>query len=158
MNAPRFYVITNDLPRAALEFHCHPRNLPHWMAVLDNLDDWMKIPSGAKCMGLWYGSAADLEGWRNAWSTRKERGDLIGITPEELDKIHAWAETARKAPDLKLLYGIEPDADGLDRGETEEATDDGSTASSGIGEGVPSAPAAIVVQQQTPVKRGQKWT
>jgi hypothetical protein len=152
LKAPRFYFVTNDLPRAALEFYCHPGNLPSWLAVIDNLDDWMKIPSGAKCMGLWYGSAGGVEGWRNAWSTRKERGDLIGIAPEELDKIHAWAVTARKAPDLKLLLGIEPDPHSKETAET------GSAASSISVEDHAAPPTAIVAQQPNSVKRGQKWT
>lgn len=151
MKQPRFYFVTNDLPRAALEFYCHPGNLPHWMAVVDNLDDWMKIPAGAKCMGLWYGSAGDVEGWRNAWLTRKERGDLIGVTPEELEKIHAWAETARKEPDLRLLLGIEPAG-------AQETSDHVPDASSILAEEHAVPPAAILDQQQISVKRGQKWT
>ena len=167
MKQPRFYFVTNDLPRAALEFWCHPGNLPQWLAVVDNLDDWMKIPSGAKRMGLWYGTAADLEGWRNAWSTRKDRGDLIGIAPEELDKIHAWAETARKAPDLKLLYGIGSDPDGIDSAPdadeanpakevAELASAASSISSEEPGEVVP--PTSNLAQQQSAVKRSAKWT
>jgi hypothetical protein len=158
LKAPRFYFVTNDLPLAALEFHCHPGNLPRWLAVVDNLDDWMKIPSGAKCMGLWYGSVADLEGWRNVWSTRKDRGDLVGIAPQELDKIHAWAETARKAPNLKLLYGIGSAPDGIELAGAQETSDDVPDASSITAEEHAAPPAVILDQQQNFVKRGQKWT
>lgn len=105
MSQPRFFIITNDAARAMLRFSCHTGNLPGWIAVLDSFDDWMKIPSGANCMGLWFGTAAELEGWRNAWAVRKERGDLFGITGDELGKIDAWFETNRAAPARALLYG-----------------------------------------------------
>lgn len=166
MTAPRFYFITNDLPRAALEFSCHPGNLPHWLAVLDNVDAWMRIPDGSKCMGLWYGSAADLEGWRNVWNTREARGGIDRISVEELDRILAWAETARAAPSNALLYGAEPIPPS--RGDalrppalksTSLICPDAPVASEPTrGEVDPAAPSLPAIQQSQPRRRVSKWT
>lgn len=151
MKAPRFYFITNDAERAAREFSCHPGNLPAWMAVLDSFDAWLKIPAGAKCMGLWYGTRAEMDGWRNAWSTRRDRGDLVGIAPEELDKIHAWARDNRARDTLRLLYGVAPEPDGIasepDRAEAVAAA------------AQPVAAAAVLARHtKAPANRGSKWT
>ena len=164
MTGPRFYFVTNDADRAAREFSCHAGNLPYWIAVLDSFDDWMKIPAGSKCMGLWYGSAAELDGWRNAWAVRKERGDLIGVEPWELDTIRGWVKEHRERDNLRLLYGIGSDPDGIESDhegiepEAKEAAELGKAASSNTTGEHAVPPPDIIGQQAETVKRSTKWT
>jgi len=146
MTQPRFYIITNDAPRAMLRFSCHAGNLPGWIAVLDSFDDWMKIPSGATCMALWFGTSAELEGWRNAWSARKERGDLVGMTGDDLGKIEAWFEVNRAAPSMALLYGA-------DEAESQVLAADLRAETEPV---IPPAP--MIEAPRESIKRSGKWT
>lgn len=102
---PRYYLVTNDGPRAALQVCCHLGNLPPSIAVIADAFDFLRIPDGAKWLGFWYGPKDITDSWRNFWDERRYRGGLEPISAEEWDRIQAWADEHRRKPARALLYG-----------------------------------------------------
>lgn len=111
MNASRYYLITNDGPRAALEFWCHMGNLPEFLVVVDNPAAYRTIPDGARCRGLWYGTPFEIRAWEGCWRERVEEGGIEWISEEDWALLKAWAERHRKATAMKLLFGGQPEAE-----------------------------------------------
>lgn len=147
MTAPRYYLVTNDAPRAAREIWCHLGNLPPSISIADDFDRMMRIPDGTFYRCFWYGAREDLEPWENCWWSRKVKGGVEAISAEDWETICAWAERSRKAPALRLNFGIESE---------EEAAVGSPAASGNAAEPIP--PAATIEQMTNPVKRSSKWT
>lgn len=107
MTAPRFFLVTNDAGRAALELWCHPGNLPPSIAVVDNPDHMLKIPNGAQVRCYWYGTPEERTPWENFWTIRRVQGGFDWISEEDWSTIMDWAERSRKAAVLRLNSGID---------------------------------------------------
>lgn len=137
MTAPRIYLVTNDAARCALELWCHPGNLPLSVAVVDNPDHMLRIPNGVSVRCYWYGTRDTIAAWESWWTQRRLKGGFEWVSHEDWEIIMQWAEKSRKAPSLKLLFGIEPDAAESDT--------------------VPQIPSAPVIEQPAS-KRVSKWT
>lgn len=117
MTAPRYFLVTNDAARAALEIWCHPGNLPPSIAVVDDPDLMLKLPRGAQVRCYWYGTRATIAAWESWWTVRRLQGGFDWISTEDWDRIADWAEECRRRPALRLLLGIDIGAgDGPGRG------------------------------------------
>lgn len=150
MTGPRYFLVTNDAARCALEIWCHPGNLPPSIVVVDNPDHMLKIPDRAQVRCFWYGTRDFIAAWESWWTIRRLKGGFDWISQEDWDTICDWADRARKAPALRLLLGEGSDC--AVQGAPGEADARLSTA-----EAV-SPPAAIIDQTSTSSKRGSKWT
>ena len=104
MTSPRFYLITNDGPRAALRINCHMGNLPASIAIVDRPHRFADVPDGARCEAFFWGTRAEVETLRALWRERLEAGGILGITPDEWAKIQAWAhDPKRPSPVLPAI-------------------------------------------------------
>lgn len=157
MSAPRFYLVTNDAPLAALEIWCHPGNVPHWIAIVDHPDGMMKLPNGAVVRCYWYGTRATIAAWESWWTGRREKGGIQFIEQSDWEKIEAWAEEHRKWPSLKLLTGEEPEV--ANDNDCESGAADVSAAAPGhVQEEAAASPADTLNQPVESVKRKAKWS
>lgn len=156
MNGSRYFLVTNDAARCALEIWCHAGNLPPSIVVVDNPDHMLKIPNGAQVRCFWYGTRDFIAAWESWWTIRRLKGGFDFISCEDWDTICDWAERARKAPALRLLLGE-------DRAEEICQSIRVETATVGLPAAIPVAeeviPAAAIIDQPTNQdKRGPKWT
>lgn len=144
MTGPRFFIITNDGPRAALNINCHMGNLPPSIAVVDDPMTFALVPDGGKFLALWFGDEDAVRGWRAFWSERLDRGGLEGISNEEWDKILAWAKSPNRPDPTRVLGGQAPQA----QSQTSETVP-------------PAAEAAVVIYEstpETPITRRSRWS
>jgi hypothetical protein len=110
MTGPRFFLITNDGPRAALAVNCHMGNLPPSIAVVDDPTRYADVPNGAKCLGLWYGSDSLVAPAKNLWLARRDRGGIDFISDDVWDRILAWAtDPTRPSPVAAPVVAAAPE-------------------------------------------------
>jgi hypothetical protein len=107
MARPRFFIITNDGPRAALIFHCHLGSLPSFLAVVDDPALFPAVPRGARCRAYWFGTRETILAWESVWAARTCEGGIEWIAEEDFSTILGWCERNRERLSKRLLYGIE---------------------------------------------------
>lgn len=151
---PRFYLITNDAPRAALQVNCHMGNLPASIAVVDDPFAFTHVPDGAKCISLFWGTRDVVATWGNFWLVRKSRGGIEGISDEEWDRIQAWAhDPKRPSPVIP-----EPAAEPMAPGSEGAGTSAPACAPPPHGDANPLAPEPYLNQPAQAVKRKARWS
>lgn len=107
MTDRRIFIATNDISRAALNFCCHPGNLPDWLVIVSDPWAFPKIPEGAKACALFYGWEGVTRAWRDEWTVAKVERGLDALTEAEWDAVMGWVFEHRYRPSIRLLYGVD---------------------------------------------------
>ncbi|MDB5582808.1 MAG: hypothetical protein JWR80_7984 [Bradyrhizobium sp.] len=150
-SGPRFYLITNDAPRAALLVNCHMGNLPGSIAVVDDPFAFAHVPDGAKYRCFFWGTRDVVANWEGFWWARKGRGGVEGISEEEWSRIQAWANDPKRPSPVSVAERPLPEDEGGDAPAP-------AIASPPQQEATASASAPNMNQPVEPVKRKARWS
>lgn len=96
MTAPRLTIVTNHPARAVLAV-LGVDTAPTWLAIVTTLEGVRDLSPGAKVIGQWFEPRKHRSALEWAFQTRRLQGDLIGLSPEDCDKLAAWAARHRDA-------------------------------------------------------------
>jgi len=89
MSKVRLFIVTNDPDRALGEtLGCATTNAPEWCRVVSDPVEILRLPSGAKCIGAWFGR--DSSAQESAWRERRLVGGIVFLSDEDWQGLSAW--------------------------------------------------------------------
>lgn len=89
MSKIRLFIVTNDAERALGEtLGCATTNAPEWCRVVSDPVEILRLPSGAKCIGAWFGPGASAQ--ESAWRERRLYGGIEFLTDEDWQRLSVW--------------------------------------------------------------------
>ena len=86
----RLTIVTNHPHRAVLAV-LGVDTAPTWLAIVTTLEGVRDLSPGAKVSGQWFEPRKHRSALEWAFQVRRLKGDLIGISLEDCDKLAAWA-------------------------------------------------------------------
>ncbi|WP_065091620.1 hypothetical protein [Rhizobium leucaenae] len=91
LDAIRLYIIT-ECPEEALArtLQCATTNAPSWVRVVNDPEDILKIPNGAKCIAVWFSSRKRMSQAEIAWRERRLMDGIVGLEDGDWSKLEAW--------------------------------------------------------------------
>ncbi|KSV64077.1 hypothetical protein N185_35510 [Sinorhizobium sp. GW3] len=99
MSQIRLFIITNDPERALGEtLGCATTNAPTWCRVVSDAVEILRIPSGAKCIGAWFGPGASAQ--ESAWRERRIVGGIEFLSDADWQGLSAWIAKQKACPDV----------------------------------------------------------
>ncbi|MBD9621869.1 hypothetical protein IB279_02805 [Ensifer sp. ENS06] len=89
MSKIRLFIVTNDPERALGEtLGCATTNAPEWCRVVSDPVEILRLPSGSKCIGAWFGRDGSAQ--ESAWRERRLVGGIVFLTDEDWQGLSAW--------------------------------------------------------------------
>jgi hypothetical protein len=109
------YIPTNAPAAVALSYGCHLGNVPGWMRIIDDPQEFDSIPNGSLVgAAVWIGSRDVVAAWESVWTPRRLRGGFDFVSPEQEAAMAAWFARHRAEPEClrgrKMADAPEQDA------------------------------------------------
>jgi len=88
---PRLTIVTNHPARAVLAV-LGVDAAPEWVRVITRAEDSAHLAPGSRVIGQWFEPRKYRSALEWAWIERKARGDLMGLSVEDCERLAEWAE------------------------------------------------------------------
>ncbi len=102
MSQVRLFIVNNDPERAlGVTLGYATTNAPAWCRVVSDAVEILRIPSGAKCIGAWFGPGASAQ--ESAWRERRIVGGIVFLC---LKAVAARRRVQKKCPQNAGSFGV----------------------------------------------------
>ncbi|WP_394689028.1 hypothetical protein [Hoeflea sp.] len=86
----RLTIVTNHADRAVLAV-LGVETAPAWLAIVTTLEGVRDLAPGSKVIGQWFEPRKHRSALEWAFQTRRLKGDLIGLSLQDCDRLADWA-------------------------------------------------------------------